>query len=393
MTQHSSNINSTVSTAKHKEFEIDTKPIENLRRCTRCVLPETMPFIEFDEDGVCNYCNTYQKHSYLGKDELDKWSHSHRSTKNEIDSMISFSGGRDSSYGMHYFVKELGLHPIAYSYDWGMVTDLAKRNQKLMCDALDVKLIQVTANIKKKRKNIRNNVVAWLKKPNLGMVPLFMAGDKQYYYYANKIKKEHHLETIQLAVNPFEVTHFKYGFCGIKPDILSKNEQSQKVERLKLQNIFKMSGHYLKQYITNPSYINSSLFDTLTATLSYYVIPHNYFRLFNYIQWNESEVNHVLLDEYGWETSSETNSTWRIGDGTAPFYNYIYYLVTGFTENDTLRSNQIREGMICREEALKLIYEENQPRFNDMKWYFDSIGLDMEDVLRQVNRIPKLYQE
>ena len=32
----------------------------NLKRCTKCILPETMPFIEFDEKGVCNYCNNYK---------------------------------------------------------------------------------------------------------------------------------------------------------------------------------------------------------------------------------------------------------------------------------------------------------------------------------------------
>ena len=31
----------------------------NLKRCSKCVLPETMPFIKFDEHGICNYCNNY----------------------------------------------------------------------------------------------------------------------------------------------------------------------------------------------------------------------------------------------------------------------------------------------------------------------------------------------
>ena len=31
----------------------------NMRRCTRCILPETMPYIRFDEAGVCNYCLNY----------------------------------------------------------------------------------------------------------------------------------------------------------------------------------------------------------------------------------------------------------------------------------------------------------------------------------------------
>ncbi len=39
------------------EYNIDR--ISNLKRCTKCLLPETFPFIEFDEKGVCNVCNNY----------------------------------------------------------------------------------------------------------------------------------------------------------------------------------------------------------------------------------------------------------------------------------------------------------------------------------------------
>ncbi|MDQ7780785.1 MAG: glucosamine 6-phosphate synthetase, partial [Planctomycetota bacterium] len=35
-------------------------PKHNLRRCTKCVLTETMPYISFNEDGVCNYCTNYR---------------------------------------------------------------------------------------------------------------------------------------------------------------------------------------------------------------------------------------------------------------------------------------------------------------------------------------------
>ena len=28
-----------------------------------------------------------------------------------------------------------------------------------------------------------------------------------------------------------------------------------------------------------------------------------------------------------WESADDTKSTWRIGDGTASFYNYIYYII------------------------------------------------------------------
>lgn len=372
------------------KYDIDIDPIKKLRRCTKCVLPETMPFIEFDDKGVCNYCRTYKKVQYKGRKELERYAERLKK-KSGRDSLISFSGGRDSSYGMHYFVKELGLKPVAYSYDWGMVTDLARRNQSRMCEKLGIELIVVSADIRKKRENIRKNVSAWLKKPDIGMIPLFMAGDKHYFYYANKVKKDFGLDVVLLASNPFEKTYFKSGYCGVKPEILRTGEEKRAMERLPFGSLVKMAEHYAAQYITNPSYINKSIWDTIKATFSYYIIPHHYFLLYDYIPWDEKKINEVLINQYDWEVARDTKSTWRIGDGTAPFYNYVYYLVTGFSENDTLRSNQIREGMLTRDEALRLVYEDNQPRFDSIKWYFDTIGLSMFDALESVSKIQKYY--
>lgn len=380
-------------TEKYRELEIDVDSIRSLKRCTKCVLPETFPYIDFDSDGVCNYCKSYKKMKYIGRDKLTEWSDNvKKKNKNkEYNSIVSFSGGRDSSYGLHYFVREMGLKPIAYNYDWGMVTDLARRNQARMCAALGVELITVSADIHKKRENIRKNISAWLRKPDFGMVPLFMAGDKAYFYYANVMKKRFGLDSVLLASNPFETTYFKSGFCGVKPSVLKNAGDDLEVEQLYVSDVLKMSGHYAKQYLSNYRYINSSLIDTFIATMSYYIIPHEYFRLFDYIPWEESTVNDVLVNEYGWELSTDTVSTWRIGDGTAPFYNYIYYNVCGFTENDTLRSNQIREGHLERDQALKLVYNDNQPRWESLEWYFDILGMNMIDVLRTVKRMKKLY--
>jgi uncharacterized membrane protein len=98
-----------------------------------------------------------------------------------------------------------------------------------------------------------------------------------------------------------------------------------------------------------------------------------------------------ILEEYGWEKAVDTNTTWRIGDGTAAFYNYVYYTVAGFTEHDTFRSNQIREGQITREKALELVKDENRPRYQNIRWYLDTLGLDFERVINVVNSIKKIY--
>ena len=108
--------------------------------------------------------------------------------------------------------------------------------------------------------------------------------------------------------------------------------------------------------------------------------------------WDEEKVTSTLIQEYDWEVATDTRTTWRIGDGTAAFYNYIYWAIAGFSENDTFRSNQIREGVLSREQALKIVYDENRPRFESIQWYCDNIGIDMESALERINSVPKLYQ-
>lgn len=218
------------------------------------------------------------------------------------------------------------------------------------------------------------------------MIPIFMAGDKQYFYHINRLKKQLEIKLTIYSENPFERTDFKSGFCGIKPKNLEQN-----IHNLPTIDKFKLATYYLKQFLSNPAYLNSSLFDTFTGYLSHYLIPHEYCYLYHYIKWDENEIISTLINEYDWETSPDTKSTWRIGDGTASFYNYIYYILAGFTENDTFRSNQIREGLLAREKALEMIVGENRPRWQSIKWYCDTVGLNFEKTLKTINGIPNLY--
>jgi hypothetical protein len=38
-----------------------------LQRCTRCLLTETVPFIHFDAQGVCNFCRFHKPVSLGGR--------------------------------------------------------------------------------------------------------------------------------------------------------------------------------------------------------------------------------------------------------------------------------------------------------------------------------------
>ena len=55
---------------------------------------------------------------------------------------------------------------------------MARINQSIMCQKLNVEHIIRTDNMSQKRDYIRTNIEAWFNKPNTGLIPLFMSGDK-----------------------------------------------------------------------------------------------------------------------------------------------------------------------------------------------------------------------
>ena len=65
--------------------------------------------------------------------------------------------------------------------------------------------------------------------------------------------------------------------------------------------------------------------------------------------------------------------------GQTAFNNFVYYTIAGFSEYDNFRSNQIREGLISREEALKLCEEDKY--YDTLKNFSDIIGFNLDDVL------------
>jgi glucosamine--fructose-6-phosphate aminotransferase (isomerizing) len=362
--------------------------INALRRCSMCLLPETFPYIEFNKDGTCNYClNHKQKNHPKPLSYLEELVERYRRGNGSPDCIVPFSGGRDSTFTLHHVKSVLKMNPIAFTYDWGMVTDLARRNIARVCGKLGVENIIVSADIHRKRKNIKQNILAWLRNPDLGMVPLFMAGDKYFFYYTEQLKKQTGIDLNIWGINNLENTDFKVGFCGVKPDF-----EKHKIYSLSAVSKLKLFQHISKNVLKNPYYLNASVLDTIGSFASRYMSEKkDYYHMFDYYKWDEKEIEKLIKEEYDWESAVDTKTTWRIGDGTAGFYNYIYYTIAGFSEYDTFRSNQIREGMISREEAILKSEEENIPRYASIKWYTEILGLDFGSTIKRINQVPKMY--
>ena len=371
----------------YKNFSDIESKIKNLKRCKNCILPQTYPFIHFNNDGICNYCTSYKERKL--KNNLDKILDGIRSKDGSPDCLVGLSGGRDSCYGLHLLKRKYNMNPIAYTYDWGLTTEKSRRNQALMVGKLGVEHIIRSANIEFKRTSIQKNINAWLKKPVLGMVPIFMSGDKDFYQLGRVLKKELNVKlNIFCSGHEEEQRNFFIGFCGVSENL----EYTSRLYEYPFNVKLKLATFYCLNFILNPRYMNQSFFDSIKSFFTSFILKDDFLYLFEYLDWNENEIKETLKNEYEWEEDLYYGKNqWRMGDGQTAFTNYIFRQLAGFTEFDDFRSTQIRKGKITRDEALDLIALDNAPKYEVLENFSSNIGLNLESVLSKINDIKKIF--
>lgn len=121
-----------------------------LKKCKRCLLPETYETIEFDESGICNICrsNEVKKGKIDWKERkslLDKLIEKFRG-KHDYDCIIPFSGGKDSTFQLYYLVTEYKLKPLVVRFNHGFMRDTIQNNNQRTFKKLGVDVIEFTPN-------------------------------------------------------------------------------------------------------------------------------------------------------------------------------------------------------------------------------------------------------
>lgn len=121
----------------------------SVRVCSRCIYDERVAAIEFDDDGVCNYCHQVDELVEQYGTGQPKGEASFQEILEEIkrrgrgkryDCIIGVSGGTDSSYMVHLAKREWGLRPLAVHYDNTWNSAIATENIRRVLSALDVDL-------------------------------------------------------------------------------------------------------------------------------------------------------------------------------------------------------------------------------------------------------------
>ena len=369
-----------------------------MRRCTRCILPETFPGIRYDGNGVCSYCHTYEPAQVHGEKALERVLDRYRGEGKKYDCIAPVSGGRDSAYVLYQMVKKYNMRVLALTYDSGLIMPEGDRNLKRMVEVLGVDYVRLRnePKVAVAKRNTQTKFRGWLKKPSINtIIPVLNSGDKTMNF---QMAGYAHRNGIPLVLGgnivgnaTIEQDHWKTGFMGVFPD---EHGVYTTFDKLRLVFLFGL------EYVKNPYNFRLPILNEYLRGISVYFFeslfrPRDVATLgfYKYIYWDEEEIVSTITRELDWKGADDTTATWRIDDSAYPLINYLYYALVGFTEHDELYSKMIREGQITREKALERCLSDQQPRVPSLMASFEELGVTREEVDEAVARYrPRLLK-
>lgn len=338
-------------------------------RCTRCIYDNSIPYITFDEVGVCNYCKQFDELNKIyptGEDGLKYLREVAEKIKKEqknkkYDIVVGVSGGTDSSY-LLYFAKEvLGLRPLAAHFDNTWNSKIAVENIKNITDKLQIDLFTYVVD---------NEEFSDIFKS-------FMKASVPDIDTASDIS----LATVHyLACRKYGI---KYIFEG----------HSFRTEGISPHGWFYMDAKYIesvqKKFGTNKLKTLPNLW--MARWLKWIVIDRiKKIRPLYYLDYDKEKTKEFLTKEYGWKYYGGHHMENR----TAYFTNN-YWLPKKFGYD--LRycefSALIRSGQLSRDEALTLIQQPKPFEKDILEEIYKRLGFSADEFERVFNLPNKSYRD
>ncbi len=317
-------------------------------RCSRCILPESYPEINFDSKGVCNYCHSYRPIKYLGKENLKSVLNRYRRNDGQPDCLVAVSGGRDSTYVLYQLREMFGMQPLAFNYNNGFVSELAQKNIERMTQKLDIPLVSVSSRNDIQGQMFRSFLEFNARKSPAHVLNQLCVGCRHGIWGgACKTAAKRGIQLLVFGESKIESMVFRR--------ILAQKLEPQLADKVK--TTLKMPGNFLRRKLQEHR-LNREF--PLTHEKYNPILKINFF---DYIEWNEDQIINTLRG-IGWQ--AEKQSTWRFDCQIHALGNYLNQQLYGFTEKDELYSRMIREGLINRQGALDKVNSAQQNRKTEL---------------------------
>lgn len=344
-------------------------PFPQLRYCVRCCMPETNEGMGFDELGICKACRSSEQ-----KMRID-WSQRAEALKRIIDEakeksgdnydcVVPISGGKDSAFQLHILVKVYGLTPLAVTFSHNWFTDTGKFNLQNILEKLGVDHMMYTPS---------RGLVNKLARRSLPMI-----GDACWHCHAGVWSFPFHVAA------KFKIPLIIYGespaeFSGRTTYWDQELKADKDFVKVGLANSIKVPAEKIVGDGITKKELN--LFFPPTADELDEVGIHGIF-LGDFIFWDHERQTEFLVKEYGWK-EDKVEGSYKFYKSVeckmAGVHDYAKYVKRGFGRGTDFASQDVRAGLMTREEAFDLAAKVDAERPEMLDYYLQITGYTEEE--------------
>lgn len=341
---------------------------KHITYCRNCVMPETKPDLDIDEQGTCNACQNFKRREIINWDDRRKGLHRilerFRSKDSEnYDCIVPVSGGKDS-HAQVIKLLELGMNPLCVTATTCSLSEIGRKNiENLKNQGVDY--IEVTTNprirkILNKFALINIGDISWPEHVTIFTIPI-------------RIAVHYNIPLIIWGENPQN----EYGGPAAATDnnVLTRRwlEEFGGLLGLRVTDLIgqeNIKRHDLIQY-TYPSDEELKRIGVTGLFLGYY-FPWDGYRNALISQGHGFQTFHQYVE--GSLANYENLDNYQTG-----IHDYFKFLKYGFGRATDIACLHVRRGRITREDALKLV------KIHDGKFPWTYLGKKIEDILAEID--------
>jgi N-acetyl sugar amidotransferase len=333
--------------------------------------------ITFDEKGVCDHCNSFYKDvlpnwhpNEIGRQKLNDIVQKIKNNRRnkDFDCLMGMSGGADSSYMLHFVVKELGLKPLVFHVDGGWNSQIASNNINVMVDKLGLDLYTEVINWEE----MRDFQLCYFKSGLSNIdVPQDHAFIATLYNFANKYNIKYILNggnySTECVRNPLEWLYYGTDMSQIK-DITRRF------------GTIPLKTYPFSSVLRHKFYLR-------------YVKGVTVIKPLNYIPYIKAEAMKFLEQEYSWQPYSQKHFESRF---TKFYEGYWLPKKFGYDTRKVQYSSLILTGQMTRDEALNKLKEpalQELEAKQEFEYIAKKMNISIEELQGYMNAPNKTYRD
>jgi hypothetical protein len=313
-------------------------------------MPSTVPGSGLESSDICIWCRTgYPNYRPKGESKLREMLAADRNRAG-ADCLVGISGGKDSAYAALELATTYGLRVEAFTYVHDGLAPEAERNADAVCRILGIEHHLVSLVNHEHLNSFRAYFKTWAKSPGLLSAAMTCVACKHLHLLGTELAARRGIPMVIWANCPLE-----------NPPFLALRQKSPNggANEFKRENIATAAARLAGQVPALAGalirYPRTSMLGCLAVTprskylgLRFPSVKQVFF--YDFIDWNPAEIVNRLQTEAGWVKPNAPDD-WHSDCRFNIFKEYMFQSMFGASYTDAFLSNQVRYGLISRNEA------------------------------------------